>query len=160
VPAARLLLWQPVLSGAIYLQQFLRLSVAANLFGPGKSGVAVAPAQLLAAGRPVEVAGYEISPALADGLKAAELKLPAVSDGRAAWFEITSNAPDGGCSPAAVRSAEAMHARGWRTQLEAIEGAPFWQTTEIVENEHLLRRSLAALSAEPDRLTEQARNVG
>lgn len=145
LPAANLLLWQPVLSGSTYLQQFLRLSLAAGLFGGAKAQTDARPAsQRLADGETVEVAGYEITPALAEGLKGAAMKLPAPGGGRVSWFEISAAAADG-CSPAATRAAEALVAAGWPVEQQAIAGDPFWQSTEIVENEALLQASADAM---------------
>lgn len=149
VPGAHVLLWQPVLSGATFLQQFLRLSVAAQLFGRSEAEAPQKPAaQRLAEGEVVEVAGYELPPAVAEGLRAAALGLPATRGGRVVWLEVVAGA-DLACSPAARRGAEAMRGAGWSVQQEALSGAPFWQSTEIVVNEALLDRSEALLAAAP-----------
>lgn len=71
-----LILWQPVLSGKQHLQQFLRLSLAADLLdGKARGGTDVFMTQL-EQGRSVEVAGYSLSPGLAAGLARAELAPP------------------------------------------------------------------------------------
>jgi exosortase A-associated hydrolase 2 len=71
-----LLLWQPVLSGKQHLQQFLRLSLAADLLeGKTKGGTEHLLARL-DAGQPVEVAGYTLAAELAHGLAASELTQP------------------------------------------------------------------------------------
>ena len=67
--APDLLLWQPVLSGQQYLNQFLRLKVAGRLF-EAESGDRIGTAELrekLLQGEAVEVAGYTLSPGLASG---------------------------------------------------------------------------------------------
>ncbi len=72
---AGLLFWQPVLSGKQFLQQFLRLKVAAQILGSAEAA-RVDTRELrerLLRGDSVEVAGYELSPALAAGLEAADL---------------------------------------------------------------------------------------
>ena len=65
-----LLFWQPVLSGRLYLQQLLRLRIAAQLLGPADAN-RLDSRELrarFAEGRAVEIAGYEVSAALALGL--------------------------------------------------------------------------------------------
>lgn len=66
----RLILWQPVLSGKIHLNQFLRLRMASQMLGMD-DGPSVSNASLraqLAAGSSVEVAGYELSAELASAI--------------------------------------------------------------------------------------------
>ena len=70
-----LLFWQPVLSGKQFLQQFLRLKIASQILGSADAA-RVDTRELrerLLRGDSVEVAGYELSPALAAGLEAADL---------------------------------------------------------------------------------------
>ncbi|MBB3193496.1 hydrolase 2, exosortase A system-associated [Roseateles terrae] len=76
-----LLLWQPVTAGKLQLQQFLRLKVAADLVGGQAKGAMQALRSQLDQGQPVEIAGYQLSPALAAGLEQAQLKPPAVAGG-------------------------------------------------------------------------------
>ena len=83
--AASFLFWQPVLSGKQFLQQFLRLKVASELLtGDNKGGMEPLKRQL-ADGQAVEIAGYSLSPALAQGLEQAEL-LPPPMPGRLVWL--------------------------------------------------------------------------
>ena len=73
-----LLLWQPVLSGQQHLQQFLRLSLAADML-EGRAGERGSSETLLAqleSGRAIEVAGYTLAPDLARGLAASGLVQP------------------------------------------------------------------------------------
>ncbi|WP_280154021.1 hydrolase 2, exosortase A system-associated [Piscinibacter sp. XHJ-5] len=145
-PQAHLLLWQPVLSGAQHLQQFLRLHAGARIVGSGKSPASsLSPAQQLRAGTPVEIAGYELTPALTGGLEAATFDVPADFSGRIAWFELGDEA--GELSPAAARGAERLRARGVAVETETLAGPPFWQTQEIEVCEALLLRSQAAVDA-------------
>jgi exosortase A-associated hydrolase 2 len=116
-----LLLWQPVLSGKQHLQQFLRLSLAADMLeGRAQGGTEALQAQL-SAGHLVEIAGYTLSPALAQGLSASEVSLPR-SRQHIHCIEIT---PGGGdLSPAlrrfvdsaAVDSTVCADAQCWLTQ--------------------------------------------
>ncbi|WP_306391363.1 hydrolase 2, exosortase A system-associated [Telluria beijingensis] len=68
---ARLLLWQPVTDGDSHLKQFLRLRVAADMLQGTSEGSVAALRTQLAAGTTLEIAGYGLAPALADGMAAA-----------------------------------------------------------------------------------------
>jgi exosortase A-associated hydrolase 2 len=64
-------LWQPVLSGKQFLQQFLRLKAAGEMVAQGdreRTGTRALREQL-ARGEAVEIAGYTVSPELALGWK-------------------------------------------------------------------------------------------
>lgn len=159
MPTANLLLWQPVPKGATHLQQFLRQSMAAQLFGQGKRSVAeLAPAQRLATGETIEVGGYELSPAVASGLQAAVL-LPADGRGRhAAWLDVASG-QDAGVSPATLRASEVLRANDWQVEVGQVAGAPFWQSVEVVENKPLLQLSrdvIARLPSHPASIQSHA----
>ena len=149
--AAGLLLWQPAVSGAAHLQQFLRLHRVAAWAGSGLAGAAMSDrtptaAQLLERGECVEVAGYEVTPHLAASMREVHFSLPANGSMPVVWFEMGPT-PDAPPSPASQRKVEALQVEGYAAQLEVIAGAPFWQSTEIVENESLLERSRIALAS-------------
>ena len=147
VPSAHLLLWQPVLSGSTHLNQFLRLHSAARLLGRAKApSVKGTPAQQLAAGNTIEVGGYELPAAIAQGMAGANWKVDSGRGGRIVWLEIGADVATGP-SPATVRAVEESRARGHEVQFEMLSGAPFWNSTEIVENEGLLMRSQQLMSA-------------
>lgn len=142
--AVNLLFWQPVLSGRQFLQQFLRLKVAAEIVGGESKGVMQRLRTQLAQGESVEIAGYMLSPALADGLDKAELLLPHRS-GRVEWIEACSR-PDAGMSPAAAARLTQWQAAGQHARGMAVHGPAFWQTSEISECPTLLQASLLAMS--------------
>ena len=147
------LLWQPVTSGARHLQQFLRLHTGARVLGSAKVGAAAAaptrPAETLAAGAAVEIAGYRLAPALAAGLERASFDVSGDFSGRVVWFELADEeAP--AVPPAAMKTIETLRARGASVEVEALRGPPFWQTQEIEESEVLLQRSLLALAQHRD----------
>lgn len=145
-PEVNLLLWQPAVSGAQHLQQFLRLHAGARIVGSAKGTGEQTPAQLLRAGHTVEVGGYELSPALAGGLEQAGFDLPAGFAGRVAWFEVSADEhPEP--SPAAARAVDRLRERGVNVELQALHGPLFWQTQEIEACEALLQRSRDCMNA-------------
>jgi exosortase A-associated hydrolase 2 len=139
-----LLLWQPVLSGKQHLGQFLRLRLARErIDGGGSAHDTRALREELAGGRALEIAGYEVSPALAEGLDAAELDLDGYPE-KVHWLEVgTGDPPDLG--PGARARVERW--RGGATiHSRAVPGAAFWQTVEITECPALVEATVAALA--------------
>lgn len=139
-----LLLWQPVLSGAQHLQQFLRLHAGARIVGAASADRGASPMQRLRSGEPVEVGGYQLGPALAMGLEQAAFAVSEHFAGRIAWFELSNDeAPE--LSMPAARAIERLSAAGLRADPRVLRGPPFWQTQEIEECEALLEQTLAEL---------------
>lgn len=141
-----LLLWQPVQQGKAVIQQFMRLKAAAQLADGGGGAILTALRADLAAGRPVEIAGYTLSPGLAQGLDETRLAppLPRHSEPRVVWLE-TSTQPDAGVSPAARAATPQWEAAGWRVDLQVVAGPAFWQTTEIEDAPDLIDATVRAL---------------
>jgi uncharacterized protein len=143
-----LLLWQPVLSGAQHLQQFLRLHAGARIAGSGKDSGKASPAQALRSGASVEVGGYQLGPALAAGIEQASFDLPEHFEGRVVWFEVSAD-DAAALSPPTLRAVERLKVKGLSVTPRALRGPPFWQTQEIEECETLLEQTLAELRASP-----------
>ena len=139
-----LLFWQPVVSGKQFLQQFLRLKIAAEMLSSEGKGMMERMRNQLRQGQPVEIAGYLLSSALAGGLESAELILSHRSC-RLEWIEISSK-PDGTLSPVAVARLNQWQAAGHRARGTWVNGPAFWQTIEISECPALLEVSILAMS--------------
>lgn len=139
-PVAQLVLWQPVLQGAAFLTQFLRLRVASGMLDEDQpaSGTNELRAAMKA-GQTLEIAGYLLAPELAaaiDSIDAASLA-PSCP---AHWFEIVA-AAERPLPPAATRIAA-----GWGDQaIQKVAGAPFWSTQEIAECDALVAATCTAL---------------
>lgn len=161
VPACDgLVFWQPVVNGAQHLGQFLRLKTVGSLLketgGDAKGDAAVArvaqpsPRADLASGRAVEVAGYRLTPALADAIENARLGacdgIDARVPARIRWFEVSSQ-PNAAPSPIAVRIAERWRAAGSDVAMATVPGPAFWQTQEIERCPALVDATVAALAA-------------
>lgn len=135
----RLLLWNPVLNGESYLQQFLRLRVAAAIFSSdAKTETTQDLLQTLNNGIPVEIAGYELHPDLAKALSSAKAPQP----GRLSGTEIScvEVGPDRekGLSVPLRRQLEAWTSVGHIASATLVQGDPFWSTLEITEAPELL----------------------
>ncbi|MDQ2695688.1 MAG: hydrolase 2, exosortase A system-associated [Pseudomonadota bacterium] len=140
--AARLILWQPVLTGEQMLTQFLRLRLAASLMQGGQQTVAWLRGQL-AAGQTLEVAGYDLHPQLAAALDRARL-LPPPAATPVDWLDLVA-AADRPPSPASRRLVEAWRAAGVAVNHRTVVGEPFWGTQEISVVPQLLDATAAGL---------------
>lgn len=143
--AANFLFWQPVVSGRQHLQQFLRLKVAGEMIGGGAKGVMEDLKRRLAEGQTVEIAGYALSPRLAQGLEEATLTPPA-TPGRLLWFEVAPRT-DATLSLAAQKCLEQWRTTGFEIESAVVPAPSFWQTTEIEAAPALLAATLTALTS-------------
>jgi exosortase A-associated hydrolase 2 len=131
--------WQPATQGKNLLQQFLRLRLAAEMDGSGpKTTMAELKAELAAGGR-VEVGGYWLSGALAQGLEAAKLQAPAQAT---LWLEASSQQT---LLPASQNLIDSWAAPG--LQAEALADPSPWAATELEDLPLLTQASLAWLQA-------------
>ncbi len=140
-PVERLLLWQPVSSGSSFLTQFLRLRLASDMLGAHSSdgGGTKALRATLDSGVTLEIAGYALSPALAqaiDALDAAAMTPPCPVH----WFELVA-AEGRALPPGAAR----ISADWPECSAHAVEGPQFWSTQEIAEAPALIAATCAAL---------------
>ena len=142
-----LLLWQPVLSGEQMITQFLRLRATRAMLtggaaGPrGTAGLRAA----LAAGKAVEVAGYELAPELAhsiEALRIAELAPKAVP---VRWMEVVSGQNAALPSPSG-RVVERWRSLGLEVEACAVRGEPFWNSVEISECPELLAQATGSMA--------------
>lgn len=141
-----LLFWNPVSNGKTHLTQFLRLKAAEELINPGnESGGTARLRAELAADKPVHVAGYALTPALAKGMDEAELALPEGYGGRVLWFEAGSSEP-ASLGPASNKCVGALRSRGIRVDTRVIDAPAFWQTVEIEECPSLVQLTVDALA--------------
>ena len=138
-----LLLWQPTGQGKAALQQFLRLKAAAQMLDGGGKGVTESLKRTLAAGEPVEVAGYRLHPEMAAGLEGASLAPPA-GGARVVWLEL-STAETAELLPASRAAIERWRSAGWTVEAHALPGPAFWQTTEIEDAPALVAQGTRAL---------------
>lgn len=138
------LFWQPPASGKLLLQQFLRLKLAGDMLEGAAKGGMEQLRQQLAGGQAVEIAGYALAPALAQGLEAASLSPPA-DTGQLAWLELSTRA-DASLAPVATKLLSTWQQAGWQARGQVVTGPSFWQTTEIEDAPALIDASLAALA--------------
>lgn len=142
---AGFLLWQPVLNGDAHIAQFLRLRVAMSMTAAAARISTQDLRKALDAGMTVEVAGYDLAPALVAAISALRLEALAPRGAPVRWFELV--AEDGRTLPfASRRIADAWAAHGLSVKLETVVGASFWSAVEPVDSPALLETTTGALA--------------
>ncbi|WP_296951561.1 hydrolase 2, exosortase A system-associated [uncultured Massilia sp.] len=144
------LLWQPVTKGSAGLTQFLRLRMAGDLLGEGAAPAGTnALRAALQAGETLEIAGYDLAPALAAALDALPPLEALAPPCPVHWFEALGSV--GQALPAgAARIAAAWRERGVDLALHALPCPPFWTTPEIAVDQGWLDATCAALGKAGD----------
>jgi exosortase A-associated hydrolase 2 len=145
----QIILWQPVINGELFLNQFLRLQLAKGMFadaGMGKIPGKNMMRNCLANGETLEIAGYELTSSLAaaiDNLKAAEL---IVTKGAIHWFEIVAEAGRS-MVPAGTNVITEWRRKGIDPKVYLVPCVPFWATQEISECPELVSATLSVFAA-------------
>jgi len=140
-------LWQPVLDGAKYLTQFLRLRTAGNLFAEGsKESIADLRARL-AAGHRIEVAGYNLTGDLASDLDAVTQPTDIPRQlGAIHWMEVVRT-PESGMPANSQALIDRYRVSGTRIADYTFVGEPFWATVEISRVPEMLDATLRPIAA-------------
>lgn len=143
-----LILWQPVINGQAYMNQFLRIQLAGNMLAQNGNGTATMqnPRKSLAAGEVVEAGGYELTPALAEAIGNVNLTNLSGLHMPIHWFEISERVT---AERAAVLNA--WIGNGIDAHLRQVHCSSFWSSPEIRESPQLLSATSAIL---PKRLYE------
>lgn len=143
---AGLILWQPVTNGENFLNQFLRIRVASEMFSSQQKKTGITELRgLLAAGEAVEIAGYMLPPALALGIDTLRLARTAVSV-PTHWFEVAQTPADS-LPPASTSVVAAWKQGGTDIHTHNVTGEAFWASQEIMECPDLLRETSLALES-------------
>jgi exosortase A-associated hydrolase 2 len=154
LPVARFVFWQPVLRGAVYLNQLLRLRLAGEMLA---GGAAVDSRQLRAALREQaqEIGGYDIAPRMADAIESLDAGKLAAPDAPVHWFEVVAEAGRP-APPPALQLADSWRARGVQVALQAVPDQPCWATPEIAECPQLRAATTAAIAEVIQAMTDGA----
>ncbi len=143
IDLSRLVLWQPVQRGEIFLNQFLRIRIAADLrdgAGTGKETVS-ALRRRLAQGEILEIAGYGLTPELATAIDAMNIVDLALKCSRPiAWIELAPQA-ETGLTPASQAAIERLSGAGLDVRAEVVIGPPFWSIEETTLIPELCERT-------------------
>jgi exosortase A-associated hydrolase 2 len=137
---ACLVLWQPVLSGDRYLTQFLRLRVAATMDkGPGRESTNDLKMRL-SRGTALEIAGYELAPALASSISSLQLqsRLEQLTVQSTYWLEV-AHEEQPSLTLASQKLVGALEQQNRSLIAKAVSGEPFWTVQEITLAPNLLQ---------------------
>lgn len=141
--------WQPATSGKLVLQQFLRLKLAANMMTGSSKGLMHEMTQAFTRGQSIEIAGYVLSSAMANGLEKASLANPnplihQMGKNVLEWIELTSRI-DAEASPITQQCLAKWQAAEYLPRHQFIQGPSFWQNQEIEDAPALLKATCDAL---------------
>lgn len=129
--AEHLILWQPVMRGEVFMTQFLRLRLAADMAGRDARLTTQDLRARLSTGSSLEIAGYTLAPRMVSAVDSLDLlrispaKLPMIN-----WIEITADS-ERPISAASLRILDRWQAAGVRATSHKAVGEPFWHTPEI-----------------------------
>ena len=130
IPIEKYIFWQPVLKGALAMNQFFRLASASRMMG--KDGESLKEIrETIGRGQTVEIGGYELNPGLVkaiENMKMEDLSPPKGS--RIIWKNISLNAPPD-IGPANRKVIDLFEQNGCRIDAESITGNAFWNSVEI-----------------------------
>ena len=146
LPVARFVLWQPVLRGAVYLNQLLRLRLASELLAGGSADSQALRAALRAEAQ--EIGGYLVAPALAEAIEALDAAALPTPAAPVHWLEVVP-AVGRAVSPPSRQLAWAWGAQGAAVELRAVHDEACWSTQEVVECPQLRAATLAMLAGGP-----------
>lgn len=146
--ASHFIFWQAPPSGKILLQHFLRLKVAGDMLTGNASSVMANMRRDLANGTSLEIAGYKLSSALAQGLEQASTAPPgsAAPTQRLVWLEVSPQ-EESCISPASTHILDGWRQAGFETSSQLVRGPAFWQASEIAEVPALITASISAITA-------------
>lgn len=131
LPSAAFIAWQPVVDGKQHFTQFLRMRIAAQMERPHlPKETTHSMREQFAAGKSLEVSGYEIHAEFAAALDAARLDaFSPTANIPVLWLEQA--APDATqAAPVNQKVIDAWRAGGANIDVRFFEGPNFWQVAE------------------------------
>ncbi|MCC2614875.1 hydrolase 2, exosortase A system-associated [Aestuariibacter halophilus] len=143
---ARIHYWQPVFNGTQFVNQFLRLRLAADMIKQDSKPLTVKDlrAQLQQDGR-LEVAGYTLQQALIDGLEGAPVTPSSLSS--ATPLHVYEVSGRGQLTPALSKAVTSLEQQ-YPTRVHTLIGPSFWNAQEIALCDDLINTTLTALNGE------------
>jgi exosortase A-associated hydrolase 2 len=138
-------LWNPIVSGKSFMTQFLRLRLGSDITAEGDAAAGTGVNAMRAAlqsGHTLEIAGYDIGPALGPAIDALEAGALAPLGVPVHWLEIIRSA-DSALPPIQAGVADEWRRKGVALHLETVPGLPFWATPELSTSAALLAATCA-----------------
>lgn len=143
-----MILWQPMLNGALLMNQFLRLKVAADrLDNHPIQTTTTMLRSMLKEGQIIEIAGYPLHPLLFDAIGALEFDTqPGSPTAPIHWLDLTPQEP-ASATPVTARILDNWRAAGANVTLHLLQGESFWDAQETTVVPALCERTLTVLKA-------------
>jgi len=140
-----LILWNPVLDGQAFLTQFLRLRLASEISErqPGDTALQTKDLRaLLQAGHTLEIAGYDLSPALGLAIDARNAAILAPRTIPLHWLELVRS------EESTLSAAQQRLVQQWQQQQVALDvqllvGPAFWNSVETTISAELIEKTCA-----------------
>ena len=136
----QLILWQPVIDGAKFMGQFLRMGLAADFDQVEPRSDLASLRQHLAQRSALEIAGYNLGARLAREIEA--LCVPTTVTVPVAWLQLGSSAT---LVPASAKVIEQWRAAGASVLAECVPAPPFWSAPGYDQADTLLTATTGAV---------------
>lgn len=146
VGGSRLLLWQPVLDGKQFINQYLRLRIASQVVRDGSRETTESIRAMLAQGAAVEIAGYPLTGHLADAVSSRRLadSSAALATRQVFWIEVVAKAGQALALPSS-NLINSLQAAGAQIHHTAVACPMVWQLQERCDTQPLLQATLDLL---------------
>ena len=136
-PLSQLLFWKPVLKGKLYLNEFLRASLASEVMGNSLKKTSKKDIiDTVNNGSMVELSGYEINSSLFQSMMEKEYSLYTRKDVPIIWIDIVRNIDIE--NVAATNTCKYLAELGATCNYQKEKCTPFWSAVEITECPTLL----------------------
>ncbi len=140
-----ILLWEPVLSGKAFMDQFLRIGIAEGLETGGRSITLNELRLKLSRTEPVEVAGYVVSRILTHAIDRSDMTLLADALRMPlTWLDISPPGPDR--RDAIDEIMRVCGAAGVSIDYREVRGQPFWAVQNAAASPSLIETTLSAVA--------------
>ncbi len=144
VNIAGIILWQPIINGANFINQFLRIRVATEMLASKQERTGIKQLRdKIVSGESVEIGGYTLSSSLALSIDKMDLLNTAIPC-PIYWFEISMFSSNQ-FSPSSSKVIECWKNRGISIIAESVQGEQFWNSQEIIESHKLIVQTTKAI---------------
>jgi len=142
----KLVFWQPIINGAVMLNQLFRLRLAADMIGANeKKETAQDLKNLLNSGVSVEIAGYSLNPDLYNAIQQEKITEENACRKAHHWIELVAD--DSRPVPAATKKlVEVLQKNNVPVHLSKVQGEPFWSLQEITIVPALIEKTVQIYS--------------
>ena len=142
----QIILWQPVLNGALHMQQFLRLLIAGSLNEQADKRLTTRHfSARLEQGEALEIAGYMLSSQLYQEISKLKYDVSLSTKQKIHWFEMVTE-EDRPLLPASTNVIKQLQEKGVSVNCTTVMGPQFWATQEIADSFELIRQTREAIS--------------